>query len=81
MDEVNVTQMLVQSVPMLIGIVVMYWRQRIAAEHRFTKLEVLVSGLSTQHGSLEKKIEGLDSSIQQLHGRISKVRDKIPPAA
>jgi hypothetical protein len=81
MNEVNWTQLFVEAVMLVGAFLVMYWKQRLAAEHRFTKLETLVSGLSAQHAALETKIGGLDTSIQQLHGRISKVRDKIVPAA
>lgn len=63
------------------GLVALYWKQRVAAEHRFTKLEVLVSNLHGDHAKLEGKIEHMDKSIQQLHGRISKVKESIADGA
>ncbi len=77
MIEINWIQIFVEAVLLFGGFIVMYWKQRVEAEHRFTKLETLVNGLAGDHEKLEGHVTGIKQSIQELHGRISRVRDKI----
>jgi len=77
MSEINIPQIVIELLILAGAFLVMYWRQRVEAEHRFTKLETLVKGLGEDHQKLEVHVTGIKQSIQELHGRISRVRDRL----
>lgn len=72
MDSINWVQVVVQVGLLAGAFIVMYWKQRIEAEHRFTKLEVLVTGLGKDHGNLSDKVNGISRNLSEISGQLKR---------
>lgn len=70
MDEVNWAQIMVELFLLAGAFIVMYWKQRVEAEHRFTKVEILVSRLSADHESLATKVDGISRNLAAVSGEL-----------
>jgi len=77
MEQVNWVQLMFEALLLFGGFVVMYWKQRVMSEHRFTKLEVMVASMQRDSAKLDAHIASVQTSIQQLHGRVSKVKEQL----
>jgi len=69
-EEVNWFQIGVEVLLLLGGFLIMYWKQRVEAEHRFTKLETLVNGLSGDHERLDAKVDGISRNLSEISGSL-----------
>lgn len=66
MNEVNWLHIFVEAAVIIVAVVGAHWRGKVQAEHRFTKLEVLVKGLSTDHVNLDNKVSGISKRLYEL---------------
>lgn len=67
---INWIQLGIEALMILFGLLALYWKQNVDNEHRFTKLETLVAGLSKDH-------EELKAEITNLHGRVGGVSKAV----
>lgn len=52
------------------GIYGAYWKQKVASEARFTKLETLLDGLHKDHEKLEERLHGMSRHLAELTGHV-----------
>jgi len=70
MDEAEVIKLIMQVSLILAAIFGTYWKQKVQNEARFTKLEVLISGLSADHEKLEERLHGMSRHLAELTGHV-----------
>lgn len=69
---INWIQIGVEFVVLLGGFVIMYWKQRVEAEHRLTKVETLVSELKEDHRNLDGKVSGISRNLAEISGELKR---------
>ena len=76
-DAIAWVEIIVQAVMMIVGLLALYWKQRVESEHRFTKiegslgaLEGKVDDLKSDHGGLAGQVRGISRSVAELKGKV-----------
>lgn len=70
---INWTQLAIEFVLILGGFVIMYWKQRVEAEHRMTKIETYIEQLKQDHGNLSRKVDGIGKNLAEVSGELKRV--------
>lgn len=74
--EVNWVQIAVEFFVLLGGFVIMYWKQRVEAEHRMTKMEAYIAQLKQDHGKLSSKVDGIGRNLAEISGELKRVNGR-----
>ena len=70
MDDTEIVKLIMEVALILAAIFGAYWRQKVQNEARFTKLEVLLAGLSEDHKLLEERLHGMSRHLAELTGHV-----------
>ena len=70
MDDTEIIKLVMEVALILAAIFGSYWKQKVQHEARFTKLEVLLSGLSADHEKLEERLHGMSRHLAELTGHV-----------
>ena len=69
-------QLVIEILVIMIGFVVMYWKQRLEGEHRMTKMETMVKNLHEDHKRLAGKVDGISRSLGEVRGELKRVNGR-----
>lgn len=67
-ETINWIQITVETLLLIVGFAALYWKNRIDAEHRFTKLETMVFALSKDHENLDEKVGRISRTVAEIKG-------------
>ena len=74
--EINWVQLGIEAIGLVLALVVLYWKQRVEAEHRLTKLETHVSTLRDDHSGLSTKVDGISRNLASITGELKRGENK-----
>ena len=74
--EFNWVQVIVEFLVLLAGFIIMYWKQRVEAEHRMTKMEAYIQQLKQDHGNLSRKVDGISRNLSEISGELKRVNGR-----
>lgn len=74
--EFNWVQVIVEFLVLLAGFIIMYWKQRVEAEHRMTKMETYIQQLKQDHGNLSRKVDGIGRNLSEISGELKRVNGR-----
>lgn len=72
--DTDTTRIVIEVALIVAAIYGAYWKQKVQTEARFTRLETLLQGLSSDHKKLEERLHGMSRNLAELSGR---VKEKI----
>jgi len=70
LSETEIIKLVMEVALILAAIFGAYWKQKVENEARFTKLEVLMEGLSNDHKTLEERLHGMSRHLAELTGHV-----------
>lgn len=74
METINWLQVIVEIFILIAGFIAMYWKSRVDAERRFTKLETLVEGLGEDHRNLNEQVGGISRHVAEISGYLEHMK-------
>lgn len=74
MEAINWLQIIVEIFLLIVGFIAMYWKSRLDAERRFTKLETLVEGLGEDHRKLNEQVGGISRTVAEISGYLEHLK-------
>ena len=70
MNETEIIKIVMEVALIVAAIYGAYWKQKVENESRFTKLEVLMEGLSQDHKTHEERLHGMSRHLAELTGHV-----------
>ena len=70
-------QLGVQTLMIIAGLIALYWKQRVEAEHRFTKLEQALKHQGDDHVEIKKEITNIHGRVGGISREVAELKGKV----